>query len=499
MSNLPPRTRLEQQSAPEPPAELRQAGVAMPPRRLVEPTSVSTRALQGCLGGLDVLVLAAGGLVAGYLVGHLSGAILPVIIATLASAKSIAWCNGYRIQTLCSPERQLRIAAGACTLWAVTGSGASLALPESEQMAAMDFGVAAAACLILLGGMRCYVVSTLRHWSRTGRLDRSIAVVGVNDVSDELIQQLRNDPSSSVRFAGAYRTPGDPAPVTHAGVLVRGGIDDLLQHTRSGRVDLVIVAMPTGQRNLAYGIVQLLGAHVCDVAVFSGLEAAWPSKAHLEHLGGGLTLVVSPRPLGCQQGVHKAIFDRIVSFFLLVVLIPVFAMITIAIRCTSPGPILFRQERFGYNHQRFRILKFRTMHHHLTDPLADRQTAPDDDRVTWVGRLLRRTSLDELPQLINVLVGDMSLVGPRPHAPGTRAGTRELDDVATDYPKRHRVKPGITGLAQINGCRGAIRTEEQARKRVEYDLSYIEEWSFFSDLKILSLTLVRGFVGKNAF
>ena len=185
----------------------------------------------------------------------------------------------------------------------------------------------------------------------------------------------------------------------------------------------------------------------------------------------------------------KRIFDVTGASMALLMLSPLLAGIAIAIKLTSPGPILFMQYRYGHRNRRFRIFKFRTMHKEMSDKSGVRQTIGDDPRVTFLGRVLRRTSLDELPQLINVVIGDMSLVGPRPHVPGMRAASVDYEDLVPYYFQRHNIRPGITGLAQINGCRGSTAAAAAAVSRVDYDLEYIERWSLWLDIKILWRTL----------
>jgi putative colanic acid biosynthesis UDP-glucose lipid carrier transferase len=186
--------------------------------------------------------------------------------------------------------------------------------------------------------------------------------------------------------------------------------------------------------------------------------------------------------------------DISLSAILLVLLAPLLAAIALAIRRDSPGPALFRQPRHGFNHDVFELLKFRTMRHDPGAPFV--QACADDERVTAVGRRLRRTSLDELPQLINVLRGEMSLVGPRPHQVALNAAFMQH---IQRYATRHRVKPGITGLAQVYGWRGATDTEDKMAGRISHDLYYIENWSLMLDLKILALTVLTGFARKNAY
>ncbi|WP_422039714.1 sugar transferase [Roseibium sp.] len=183
----------------------------------------------------------------------------------------------------------------------------------------------------------------------------------------------------------------------------------------------------------------------------------------------------------------------------LILLMPLLLAISIAIKITSRGPVIFRQERYGLNGVVFTIFKFRTMYTHLGDGSGVEQTVCGDPRVTRVGSFLRKSNFDELPQLVNVLKGEMSLVGPRPHVPGMLAAGRDYEDFDTRYMNRHRVRPGITGLAQVNGCRGATTDPISARKRLEYDLEYQERQSLLLDLKIIAQTIAREFLHGNGY
>jgi lipopolysaccharide/colanic/teichoic acid biosynthesis glycosyltransferase len=189
----------------------------------------------------------------------------------------------------------------------------------------------------------------------------------------------------------------------------------------------------------------------------------------------------------------KRTIDVIGAGFGLLIFAPLLIGIAIAIKSTSPGPVFFRQKRYGYHNRRFWIYKFRTMYTHLSDQRGTHQTTSGDPRVTPVGRLLRKTSLDELPQLINVLIGDMSLVGPRPHVPGMLAGGILYEELTPYYFQRHNMRPGITGLAQVSGYRGSTAVPLSAIERLDRDLHYIELWSLGLDLKIIMHTVVREF------
>ncbi len=192
-----------------------------------------------------------------------------------------------------------------------------------------------------------------------------------------------------------------------------------------------------------------------------------------------------------SRAATKRIFDLCGALAALTLLSPLLLGVALAIKATSRGPVLFRQWRYGYRNRRFPIYKFRTMYTHLADGSGRRQTVDGDPRVTPLGRFLRRSSIDELPQLLNVLRGDMSLVGPRPHVPGMRASARLYEDLIPYYFHRHSVRPGLTGLAQVNGCRGSTASADAAIDRIDYDLKYIENWSLWLDVTIIART-VRG-------
>ncbi|HET9619061.1 MAG TPA: sugar transferase [Pseudolabrys sp.] len=189
----------------------------------------------------------------------------------------------------------------------------------------------------------------------------------------------------------------------------------------------------------------------------------------------------------------KRVFDVTSAGIALAVLSPFLVAVAAAIKVTSPGPIFFTQDRYGYRNRRFRIYKFRTMHTTMSDRSGVTQTVGDDPRVTILGRILRKTSIDELPQLINVVLGDMSLVGPRPHVPGMKAASVKYEDLVPYYFQRHNIRPGITGLAQVSGCRGSTALADAAVSRVDYDLQYIERWSLWLDIKIIVRTIRHEF------
>jgi putative colanic acid biosynthesis UDP-glucose lipid carrier transferase len=234
----------------------------------------------------------------------------------------------------------------------------------------------------------------------------------------------------------------------------------------------------------------------CTVRFVPNLHAFNLINHSITEIAGLSVLNLSVGPMEGANRVIKAVEDRILSLLILVLISPLLLLIWVTVRVTSPGPALFKQRRYGWDGKEITVYKFRTMVMHEETGELVTQATRHDPRVTRVGRFLRRTSLDELPQFYNVLQGRMSIVGPRPHAISHNELYKEL---IQDYMQRHKVKPGITGWAQVNGWRGETDTLEKMKKRVEYDMYYIQNWSLWFDLKIIILTIVRGFSDKNAY
>jgi Undecaprenyl-phosphate glucose phosphotransferase len=317
-------------------------------------------------------------------------------------------------------------------------------------------------------------------------------------LADRVVQHFKELKSKRLHIAGVFDDR-----LTRQQALVNrpcGTIKDLLEIGKTGRIDCVLIALPAAAEQRLGTLAHELKALATSVAICPQLFAFNVPHHGWAYVGDGLPVaLLADRPLRGWGAVVKRLEDIVLASILLVVSLPVFAVIALAVWLDSPGPIIFRQRRHGWNNQSFDVLKFRTMRWMPSASSALVQTSREDDRIARVGRLLRRTSLDELPQLFNVLKGDMSLVGPRPHAVDMRTEDRLGHEIVDEYAHRHRVKPGITGWAQVNGCRGATQTAEQVRRRVELDLFYAENWSVLLDLKILLKTLACVIGGENAF
>jgi exopolysaccharide biosynthesis polyprenyl glycosylphosphotransferase len=277
----------------------------------------------------------------------------------------------------------------------------------------------------------------------------------------------------------------------------RTDIGRLATLVRSGQISRILLATPARERQrIASVIEQLEGMDVDVDFVLEGFSTYSRS-------GFGMTEDVCiarilRRPLTSTQARIKSMIDRIGALLLLVLIAPSLLFIALIVKLTSPGPILFRQQRFGLNNEVFEVFKFRTLYHRYTDPNAQQPVKKQDERVTPVGKLLRALSLDELPQLLNVLKGDMSLVGPRPLPVGLKIEGRPCSEFP-HYPARHRVRPGITGLAQVNGWRGGMQVAEDLRTRLAFDLAYVDNYSLLLDAKIVIATAFAMLRPKNAY
>ncbi|MEX2454991.1 MAG: undecaprenyl-phosphate glucose phosphotransferase [Rhodospirillaceae bacterium] len=352
--------------------------------------------------------------------------------------------------------------------------------------------------LIAFGCLRILLALQVESWAKRGDLDINVAIVGAGDFGHNLIRGLENRNTKGLRIVGVFESRKAQVPAEIEGYPYRGDIDDLLRYMRTHRVDEIIVAMPWRRVAEIRDVTDRLRTVAADVKLCpEEISLELPNLGYGE-VAGIPMLKLSERPLSGWSLFAKAIEDRVLASLILIAFAPVLISAALAIKLTSRGPVFFRQTRYGFNNNEFVVLKFRTMRDDGsgTDPSAVEQAARNDPRVTAVGRFLRRTSLDELPQLFNVIRGEMSLVGPRPHAV---AHNVEYSTVIDEYLSRHRMKPGITGWAQVNGLRGETRTLDLMRQRVQYDLYYIENWSVLFDLRILLMTLFVGFVHRNAY
>ena len=329
--------------------------------------------------------------------------------------------------------------------------------------------------------------SYIRHLRARGRLTPNLMIVGATPAAERFIAAALA--SRDANILCVFDDRGARRPKHILGVPVIGRTSDLKTHYLLPYVDRIVVAVPGGATER---IAELIASLAPVPNAVSLLVADFdPESEHrtqerlldmpLSHLAGAQR--------GALQSVLKRAMDIAFSAAGLVFLAPALVAIAVAIRLDSPGPIFFRQRRHGYLNEEVVVWKFRSMKTEMTDHTASRQVTADDDRVTRVGAFLRRTSLDELPQLLNVLRGEMSLVGPRPHAIGMLTNGDEASKLVETYAHRHRMKPGLTGWAAVNGSRGPVDTADAVRRRVSLDLEYIDRQSVWLDLAIIARTL----------
>jgi Undecaprenyl-phosphate glucose phosphotransferase len=337
---------------------------------------------------------------------------------------------------------------------------------------------------------RLLLRALVRSWARQGRLDRRTIIVGADQNGEKLIEALNADDDTDIHVLGVFDDRNDARAMdTCAGSPKLGKVDDIVEFARRTRVDLVLFALPISAETRILEMLKKLWVLPVDIRLSAHTNKLRFRPRSYSYLGDVPTLDVFEAPITDWDLVMKWLFDQIVGWIALVFALPVMGLVTLAIKLDSPGPVLFRQKRFGFNNERIDVFKFRSMYHHHADPTASKVVTRNDPRVTRVGRFIRKTSLDELPQLFNVVFkGNLSLVGPRPHAVQGKLQNRLFDEAVDGYFARHRVKPGITGWAQINGWRGEVDTDEKIQKRVEFDLYYIENWSVLFDLYILLKT-----------
>jgi Undecaprenyl-phosphate glucose phosphotransferase len=344
--------------------------------------------------------------------------------------------------------------------------------------------------LATLISSRLLLRSLVRSWARQGRLDRRTVIVGSDEDGEMLIKAIDVQTDSDIDVLGVFDDRNDNRALdTCAGKSKLGKVDDIVEFARRTRIDLVLFALPISAETRILEMLKKLWVLPVDIRLSAHTNKLRFRPRSYSYIGKVPTLDMFKAPITDWDLVMKWMFDHFVGGIVLLLAAPVMALVALAVKLDSPGPVLFRQKRFGFNNERIDVFKFRSLYHHHADPTAAKVVTKNDNRVTRVGRFIRKTSLDELPQLFNVVFkSNLSLVGPRPHAVQGKLQNQLFDEAVDGYFARHRVKPGITGWAQINGWRGEIDNDEKIQKRVEFDLYYIENWSVLFDLFILLKT-----------
>lgn len=372
-------------------------------------------------------------------------------------------------------------------------------LLRSSQEFSRGWAVSAyAGGLVALMGIRTVGTMALLRVKRTGTFDQRVAIFGDDAQRRGLCERLHDQDSLTIEIVGCYG-PMPEHVVKEGPEAYRGDGNRLIHDVREGRVDQVIIALPFSAPEAHRTLVRELSTMPVLIRLFPDLGGYAFTGQTLVVLGGIPLATLFHKPINGADVVWKRAEDIVLASLLLLVAAPLLALLAVLIKLDSPGPVFFRQRREGFNMQSFWIWKLRTMHVQSLQHDAIDQVRKGDDRVTRVGRILRSTSLDELPQLLNVVRGDMSLVGPRPHASSTRVRGVLFHEAVHNYAARHRVKPGMTGWAQVHGWRGETDTDQKLQSRVEHDLFYIDNWSIQFDVYILFRTIGAVLVPRHAY
>ncbi|GHA36745.1 undecaprenyl-phosphate glucose phosphotransferase [Devosia pacifica] len=359
------------------------------------------------------------------------------------------------------------------------------------------YGVGAVALIAFRFALR----SLIQRWTADGRLKRRTVIVGGGSDAEVLIEQIRLGASTDINLLGLFDDRVDErSPENVAGCAKLGRVADLVEFARRTPVDLVLVSMPLSAEKRVLQMLRTLWVLPVDIRLSAHMSQLKFTHHAYSYLGDVPVFDMADKPISDWNLVFKWLFDKIVAVVALILLSPIMLATAVLIKLDSKGPVFFRQNRHGFNNEIISVFKFRSMYTDRSDANAAKLVTKNDSRVTRVGRFIRKTSIDELPQLFNVLRGELSIVGPRPHAMQAKADNALYYEAVEGYFARHRVKPGITGWAQINGWRGETDTIDKIMQRVNHDLFYIEHWSILFDLYILVMTPISLFAkNENAY
>jgi Undecaprenyl-phosphate glucose phosphotransferase len=465
--------------------------------------NVSRPKLLFAISTLDALVIGATGIAALAALDpeHSAGWMAAFWLGLIALATTLTLNRNwsYSIQALRRPSEQIgKIAKSMAAVFCIAaGAGYLIAAPPFSPAAGVAWLVSGT---VLMIAARYPISRVVESLTEAGRLVRRTVIVGGGPDAEHLIKTLETGNHKELAILGVFDDRADERSADSVqGYPKLGTIEQLPAYARHSSIDLIIVTVPMAAEKRLMQILQLLFALPVDIRISALNSQLRLSSAAYSYIGRVPMLALMDRPLTDWDRVIKNIEDRVLGTALFLLAAPVMALVALAIRLESKGPIVFKQRRFGFNNELIEVLKFRSMYTDKADASASKLVTRDDPRVTRVGRFIRRTSLDELPQLLNVMKGEMSLVGPRPHATEAKASSDLYHSVVSEYFSRHRMKPGVTGWAQINGWRGETDTHEKIQRRVEADLYYIDNWSLLFDLYIIAATPFALISGKNAY
>ena len=462
--------------------------------------SISSRVIPGLMAAVDSLAILSTALIS-YLAivqfGEPSYYAAAIAFVWLVGIMLMNFAGLYEFDAIMRPlaYSDRIVIAFATTFFFLLAAAFALRISiEYSRIWTGSFAVSACAAIVLF---RIVAARIMGYLADRHVFSRNLVIVGSGQQAQKLLANIAKSQPRFITVRGVFAE--SPQDMTNGigGYAILGAVDELTSYIRSNDVDDVVISLPWSADDQITALMNTL--RELPVNVYLGADLIGfrlPIRPAPSHFGEMPLVEVMGRPLAGWGGAQKAALDYGLGIILTVLLAPVMILSVIAIRLESKGPAMFRQQRYGFVNRVFEIYKFRTMRYTEAPEKKIVQATRDDPRITRVGRLLRRLSLDELPQLFNVLNGTMSLVGPRPHAV---QHNEDYARIIRGYFARHRVKPGMTGWAQVNGLRGEVKTPEQMEARVKYDIDYVENWSLFFDLKILAMTVVICLTGRNAY
>ena len=432
-----------------------------------------------------------------FLTGGSEHYIIPGLLGSLLFVSLLSHLGGYDLKRLKQPRWQAPRLIGVWVLVISTFLVAAFFAKTSaaySRLWTFSWTVLALGLILSERGVLSFILNS----SAQKHFKRKVVIIGADEALKRVVTKLQTF-SDEISIYGVFNDRPLLSLPQSCDFSVSGDIDDLVRFAQHVEIDHVILAVPLGANHRIKMLVDKLRQLPLEVLISVELIGQTFPILSLRHLGDLPTLEIVSPPIKHWGIIIKWIEDKLLALFLLILTAPLMLIVAVLIKWDSPGPVFFVQERYGFNNKIIKVLKFRTMYVDAEDRSGARRTVEGDPRVTRTGRILRAMSLDELPQILNVFKGEMSLVGPRPHAGAMKVGDSLYCDAVGEYAQRHRVKPGITGWAQINGLRGEVNSLEGGHARVEYDLCYIERWSLWFDLKILAVTLPAVLSRRNAY
>lgn len=466
----------------------------------------SKKIISGQIAVIDSLVIGGTGLgISSQYLGwnheHFTAYLSVIILNTILTISLFYIAKLYRFEHVSNPVNQIKKVVSISTLLFVGIIALLFALKISLHFSRVWLFSWYLSATFFLCVERTWFSFFLRKSAEEGKLTRNTLIFGAGKQGQKLIRKFQSEKYPWIRIVGFFDDRSDttrtPSEIGNYPVL--GDLDALIDYTRKHRCDEILVTLPWIAEKRIHDIVQQLKILPLRVQLAPDLVGMDFGSSRYEDFSGIPVLNVLDKPLTEWDTVLKGLEDRILAALFLVLLSPLFVLVAFLIKIDSPGPVFFRQKRYGFNNMLIEVVKFRSLRADHQDNDARTLVSRDDPRVTRVGAIIRRTSLDELPQLLNVLKGEMSIVGPRPHALEASAAGKLYEDAVAGYAARHKVKPGITGWAQVNGFRGETDTEDKIIKRVEHDIYYIDNWSLLFDMIIILRTLFVFFQQDNAY